>query len=79
MRKYKVDQRLIVVNSKSILINKILVKEFMLAKVSQQIQCKKCQHNEINNLVGTCFKSSQIFEYSNEYKTFENNLITRLE
>ena len=44
------------------------------------MQKKKCQHNEINNLIGTCFKSNHLLDkikHSNEYKTFENKFITK--
>ena len=57
MCRYKVNQHLILLNLDSFSINKTLVTEVITVKVSENLNLiKVCQHNEINNLVGTCFR-----------------------
>ena len=58
--KYREDRHLIVLNLFSVSINQILVTEFIVTvKVSiksEYMQCKKCQHSKIKNLIGKYFQ-----------------------
>lgn len=75
MCKYWVNQHLIVVNSNSTSMNKILVMAFMTVKVARNLySMEKCKHSEISNSVNV-FK----MEYSEKSnQTFKNKSITKI-
>lgn len=75
MCKYWVNQHLIVVNSNSTSMNKIIVMAFMTVKVARNLySMEKCKHSEINNSVNV-FK----MEYSEKSnQTFKNKSITKI-